>query len=104
MNINLLKDKFMAKKSAKIVFIALVYFVYSVVLVYLFFSYVNIKGKTDKISSDYSQIKQNQENFNANFSEELFEDHLKVLEKQGLESKLLSIEAEAKNPPLEIPC
>ena len=91
---NLFRDKFVVKKSAKVVFVALVYFVYSVVIIYLFFGYLDVKSKSDKIATDYTQIKQTQENFNANFSEELFEEHLKLIQRQEIETKLTLLETE----------
>ncbi|RJR28248.1 hypothetical protein C4561_00095 [candidate division WWE3 bacterium] len=91
---NIFKDKYMLRKSLKISAIALVYFFNAVVIVYLFFEYNTIKDSTQQIVTDYAAIKETQENFSSNFSEELFEEHLKLIEKQKLRSDLSSVEIE----------
>ncbi len=45
----------------------------------------------------YSEVKQAQENFKQNLSEELFNEHLSLLEKQNLESQLTELEEEIED-------
>ncbi len=78
---------------------AILIYVPILLLTFLFF---RSKSNISSLKMSYSEVKEAQENFKQNLSEELFNEHLSLLEKQNLESQLSNLEAELetiKNTP-----
>ncbi|MFC1756202.1 phosphodiester glycosidase family protein [Patescibacteria group bacterium] len=55
------------------------------------------KNTISGLKMSYSEVKDAQENFKQNLSEELFNEHLSLLEKQNLESQLTELEEELED-------
>ena len=73
--------------------------VFAIILVYtpialLTFLFYKSQTSISSLKMDYSEVKEAQENFKQNLSEELFNEHLSLLEKQNLENELSNLEGE----------
>ncbi len=81
--------------------------VFAAILIYapillLSFLFVRSQNEISNLGLSYSQVKEAQENFKENLSEELFNEHLALLEAQNLENQLANLEEEIelfKNTP-----
>ena len=65
--------------------------IFAAVLIYapivlLSFLFVRSQSKISSLNLSYDEVRKAQENFKQNLSEELFNEHLALLEKQNLES------------------
>jgi len=64
--------------------------------------FIKSKSNIKSLEMNYSEVKKSQENFKTNLSEDLFNEHLALIEKQNLESELTDLEQELeaiKNTP-----
>lgn len=64
--------------------------------------FIKSKSSIQNLQMNYTEVKKSQENFKTNLSEDLFNEHLALLEKQNLESQLTDLEEELetiKNTP-----
>ena len=59
--------------------------------------FIKSKSNIENLEMSYSEVKEEQDNFKQNLSEELFNEHLSLLEKQNLESKLTEVEQELED-------
>lgn len=81
-------------------YILIVIFIFLIVYLPIsFLSYLIYKSSSEveTLQMSYEEVRQAQENFKVNLSEELFNEHLELLEKQSLESKLTALEEEIEN-------
>ena len=76
--------------------IALVVFVivFTAVNAFVIYELNNIKSYVSKINSDFSKISEDQNNFKKNFEEELFNDHLAILERNKLTHDLNTLQSQ----------
>lgn len=75
--------------------------VYAPIAVLSYFIFKSSQG-VDKLQMSYEEVKSAQENFRENLSDELFNEHLSLIEKRNLEDKLALLEEEItviKNSP-----
>ncbi len=82
--------------------ILLVVLIYTPIALSAYFFMKTQQKKYDSLQMSYSEVKQAQENFQLNLSEELFNEHLSLMEKQNLESQLSELESQIetiKNTP-----
>jgi len=75
---------------------------FAVVLVYtpivlLTFLFYRSQSNISSLKMGYTEVKEAQENFKQNLSEELFNEHLSLLEKQNLENELINLEEELES-------
>lgn len=83
-----------AKKIVKLVIVVIAIVGYSGLVFYLFLELTNIKRHSDSIRSEFDAIKQAQDNFQINFSEDLFNEHLSLIEKSSMENELTALETD----------
>lgn len=82
------------KRIAKLIFIVLVYVSYFGATLFLLIQFGVLNSRSNKLAAQVSDIQKSQENFSANFSEELFDEHLKLMDKQKLESEAASLSSQ----------
>jgi len=76
--------------------------IFSIILVYtpivlLALLFYRSQSNISSLKMGYSEVKEAQDNFKQNLSEELFNEHLSLLEKQNLESELTNLEEELES-------
>jgi hypothetical protein len=85
------------KRIAKLIFIVLIYVGYFGATIFLLLQFGLLKNKSDNIEEKVAEIQKSQEDFGANFSEELFEDHLKYMESLSLEGEVASLSTQLED-------
>ncbi len=77
-----------SNKIFKLILVILSYALYTGFAGFLLINFLQLKSKSDNIENSINQIKNEQDNFKANFSEELYEEHLKLLDKRKTQNEL----------------
>lgn len=88
---NMKLPSFIKNHVLMVVFGILLVYTPIVLLMYLFFRSQN---NISSLQMGYSEVKEAQDNFKRNLSEELFNEHLALMEQQNLENELTSLEQE----------
>src|SRR3989344_5611582 len=90
MRIFIKNNKFQTPLIALVVFVI----VFTAVNAFVIYELNNIKSYVSKINSDFSKISEDQNNFKKNFEEELFNDHLAILERNKLMHDLNTLQSQ----------
>lgn len=84
----------LAKKFVKIFLVVIGVLGYTSLALYLLVEVMSVKKNSQQIQTAYNEVKQAQDNFKLNFSEDLFNEHLALMQKTGLENELSSLEVD----------
>lgn len=82
------------KKDLRLAIIAFGLLTYVVTIFFLSANVFRLHRKVENVSKDTTEIKVIQQNFEANFTEELFNEHLAFMDKKELENKLKVLETQ----------
>jgi len=83
-----------AKKIVKLLLVVIGIVGYTSLAVYLLVEVISVKKNSQNIQSEFNAIKQSQDNFQINFSEDLFNEHLSLMQKNTLENELSTLESD----------
>ena len=82
------------KKEARTAITVGISLVFVITIVFLSLNVYRLEKKVNRVNSDFRKIESSQQNFESNFTETLFNEHLALIEKQRVKNELDSLKGE----------